>query len=60
MGLINPKFSQALVAHAYNPSYSRGRDQEDRGSKPAWANSSQDPISKKNHHKKGIVKWLKV
>jgi hypothetical protein len=23
--------SQALVAHAYNPSYSGGRDQEDRG-----------------------------
>jgi hypothetical protein len=27
-----------LVAH---------RDQEDRSSKPAWANSSQDPVSKK-------------
>jgi hypothetical protein len=26
-------------------------NQEDRGSKPAWANSSQDPISKKNLHK---------
>jgi hypothetical protein len=25
------------VAHAYNPSYSEGRDQEDGGSKPAWA-----------------------
>jgi hypothetical protein len=34
------------MAHACNPSYSGGRDQEDRGSKPAWANSSQDPISK--------------
>jgi hypothetical protein len=32
--------SQALVAHAYNPSYSRGRDQEDHSSKPAQANSS--------------------
>jgi hypothetical protein len=31
--------SQAQVAHAYNPSYSGGRDQEDRGSKPAQANS---------------------
>jgi hypothetical protein len=29
-------------------------------SNPAWANSSQDPISKKNLHKKGLVKWLKV
>jgi hypothetical protein len=33
-----------LVAHACNPSYSGGRDQEDL--KPVWANSSQDPISK--------------
>jgi hypothetical protein len=32
-------YSWALVAHTYNPSYSGGRDQEDRGSKPAWANS---------------------
>jgi hypothetical protein len=23
------------------------------------ANSSQDPISKKTHHKKGLVEWLK-
>jgi hypothetical protein len=30
-----------------NPSDSGGRDQEDHGSKPAWAKSSQDPISKK-------------
>jgi hypothetical protein len=34
------------VAHACNPSYSGGRDQEDRGSKPARANSLRDPISK--------------
>jgi hypothetical protein len=33
-------FSQAPVAHACNPSYSGGRDQEDRGWKPAQANSS--------------------
>jgi hypothetical protein len=33
-------------AHACNPSYSGGRDQEDRGSKPAWLNSSKEPISK--------------
>jgi hypothetical protein len=32
-------FSAALVAHACNPSYSEGRDQEDRGLKPDWANS---------------------
>jgi hypothetical protein len=34
------------VAPAYNPSYSGGRDQEDHDSKPAWANSSRDPILK--------------
>jgi hypothetical protein len=38
--------SQAPVAHICNPSYSRGRDPEDGGSKPDWANSSQDPVSK--------------
>jgi hypothetical protein len=42
------------VAHACNPSYSGGRDKKDCGLKPAWANSSQDPISKKTHHKKGV------
>jgi hypothetical protein len=31
---------RALVAHAYNPSSSGGRDQMDHGSKPARANSS--------------------
>jgi hypothetical protein len=31
--------SQALVAHACNPSYSGGRDQEARDSQPARANS---------------------
>jgi hypothetical protein len=36
----------APVAHACNPSYSGGRDQEDCSLKPAWANSSQDPILK--------------
>jgi hypothetical protein len=38
--------SQELVTHAYNPSYSGGQDQEDCGSKPAWANSLRDPILK--------------
>jgi hypothetical protein len=49
-----------LVAPAYNPSYSGGRDQKDRGSKPAWANGLQDPISKKTITKKGLMEWLKV
>jgi hypothetical protein len=35
------------VAHACNPSYSGGRDQEDHVPKPAQANSLQDPISKR-------------
>jgi hypothetical protein len=63
--------SWALVAHACNPSYSGGRDQEDRGSKPVWANSSWDPISKNpshthahththtHTHKIGLVECLK-
>jgi hypothetical protein len=37
-----------LMAHTCNSSYSGGRDQEDRRSKPAQANSFQDPISKNN------------
>jgi hypothetical protein len=38
------------VAHAYNLSYSGGRDQEDQGSKPAGANSSVRPYLKKTLH----------
>jgi hypothetical protein len=41
------------VAHACNPSYSGGRDQEHHGSKPAQANSSQGPILKIPITKKG-------
>jgi hypothetical protein len=48
------------VAHTCNPSYSRGRDQEDRGSKPAWANSSVRPYLKKRFTKIGLLEWLKV
>jgi hypothetical protein len=35
------------VDHACNPSYSEERDLEGNSSKLAWANSSQDTISKK-------------
>jgi hypothetical protein len=35
-----------MVAHSCNPIYSGGRDQEDRVSKPAQANSLWDPIQK--------------
>jgi hypothetical protein len=43
----------APVAHTCNPSYSGGRDQENLGLKPAWANSLQNPISKLPNTKKG-------
>jgi hypothetical protein len=42
---------RALVAHTYNCSYSGDRDQEDRGSKPAQANSSKRPYLEKTLHK---------
>jgi hypothetical protein len=51
---------QVPVAHSCIPSYSGGRDQQDLGLKPVQTNSSQDPILKKTHHKKGLVEWLKV
>jgi hypothetical protein len=52
--------SQVLVVHAYNPSYSGGKDQKDRSSKPARASSLQDLILKKTYHRKGLVEWLEV
>jgi hypothetical protein len=48
------------MAHSSNPNYSAGRDQVDLGLKPARANSSRDPISKKPFTKTGLVEWLKV
>jgi hypothetical protein len=48
------------VAHAYNPGYSRGTDQEDQSSKPAQANSSGRPYLEKPFTKTGLVEWLKV
>jgi hypothetical protein len=55
----NNKACQVPVAHVCNPSYSGGRDQEDRGSKPVRANSSQVSISK-YLTQKGLIEWLKV
>jgi hypothetical protein len=53
--------SWALVAHACNLSYLGVRDQKDQGSKPVWANSSRDPISKNpTHTKRATLEWLKV
>jgi hypothetical protein len=40
------------VAHAWNPSYSEGRDQKDLGSKPAQANSSTRSCLEKPFKKK--------
>jgi hypothetical protein len=53
----------APVAHACNPSYSGGRDQEDRGWKPAWANSSvrtylENPFTPFTNT--GLLEWLKA
>jgi hypothetical protein len=45
--VMNKKIIRARSwAHTCNPSCSGGRDEKDCGSKPAQANSSQDPISK--------------
>jgi hypothetical protein len=41
--------------NACNPSNSKGKHQEDQGSKPARANSSQDPIPKVPNTKKGLA-----
>jgi hypothetical protein len=57
--LIKTHCSHTLVAHAYSPGYSGGRDQEDHGSKPAQAKFAR-PFLKKTHHKNGLVEWLKV
>jgi hypothetical protein len=51
---------RAPLAHICHPIYSRGRNQEDYGSKPAWANRSQDSILKDPSQKKGLVEWIKV
>jgi hypothetical protein len=47
--------SQDAGGSCNNPSYSGGRDQEDHGLKPAWANSSRDPVSKKYKKRAGGV-----
>jgi hypothetical protein len=41
------------MAHAYNPSYLGGRDQEDSGLKPTWENSLRTLTSKIPNTKKG-------
>jgi hypothetical protein len=52
--------SQVLVAHACNPCYSGGRDQEDHSSKPALGKEflrSNLEEKKKNQNRTG--EWLK-
>jgi hypothetical protein len=53
------KSRQEPVAHAYNPSYSGGTDQDDSGLKPAQASSSLRPYLKKTQHKTGLAEWFK-
>jgi hypothetical protein len=52
-----PGAGGSLLAGICNFSYSGGRDQEIRSSKPAWV---LETLSQKSHHKKGLVEWLKV
>jgi hypothetical protein len=47
------------VIYACDPSYSGGRDQEDRGLKLARENSCKT-LSRKTPHKNRLVEWLKV
>jgi hypothetical protein len=54
----NRSFGQVLVAHDYNLCYSGGRDQEDRGLRPAQA-KRETPFQKyptHTHTEKGLVK----
>jgi hypothetical protein len=48
------------MAHVCNPSNSGVKDQEDHGSKPAWANSSARLYLETPFIKIGLVEWLKV
>jgi hypothetical protein len=52
---LTDKMYQAPVVHTRNPSYSGHRDQEDRGSKPAQANSSVRPYLEKTFYKKELA-----
>jgi hypothetical protein len=56
-----------LVAHACNPSYSGGRDQEDYSLRPVWAKKKKKERERKRnclkntqHTKKELVEWLKL
>jgi hypothetical protein len=48
------------VAHTYNPSYSKHRDQEDCGLKPTRKEKFMRLYFKETLHKKELVAWLNV
>jgi hypothetical protein len=48
------------VAHAYNPSYSGGRDQEDHRFEASLGKQFQRPYLKKPSTKIGLVERLEV
>jgi hypothetical protein len=52
--------SWAPVAHACNPSYSGGGEQEDHGLKPTWVNKFTRSYLEKPFTKIELVDWLKV
>jgi hypothetical protein len=54
------KMCWAPMAQTFNPCDSGRREKEDHGSKTAWRNSLQDPMSKTPITKKGLLDWLKV
>jgi hypothetical protein len=54
------QFSKAIVAHACNPSYSGGRDQEDHSLKLVPRERVRETLSRtKVITKKGLAEWLK-
>jgi hypothetical protein len=57
---FNKQYSGAPVAHACNPSYSGGRNQEDCSLKPAQQSSASKTLSRKNPSRKGLMEWLKM
>jgi hypothetical protein len=56
----NGKVELDTVAHTCNPSYSAGRDQEDRGSKLALGKWFARPYLEKKKTSRELVEWLKV
>jgi hypothetical protein len=52
--------SQVLVAHTHNPSYSGGRDQEERSSQQTQKIVCENLSQKNKHYKKELEEWLKA